>query len=150
MPVLVHDKLVAGGGPCSLSPTLDCLALVTGGGVLLVVRWLTWQRVLSLSLPPAFAPPAAVASLVWSPDGKHLVVGFGFGKRVKGKGQTKEGAYVVFSAGDMKIVHEGKDSNEPIRVVKFSPDASILAIGSMIFHFDLSAVLLLAPYLEFL
>jgi len=30
----------------------------------------------------------------------------------------------------MKIVHEGKDSNEPIRVVKFSPDASILAIGS--------------------
>ena len=72
----------------------------------------------------------ASRAIAYSPDGKNIVVGFGFGKRVKGKGQTKEGAFVIFSAGDMKIVHEGKDSNEPIRVAKYSPDSSILAIGS--------------------
>lgn len=72
----------------------------------------------------------ASRAIAYSPDGKNIVVGFGFGKRVRGKGQTKEGAFVVFSAGDMKIVHEGKDSNEPIRVAKYSPDSSTLAIGS--------------------
>lgn len=72
----------------------------------------------------------ASRAIAYSPDGKYIVVGFGYGKRVKGKGQMKEGAFVVFSSGDMKIIHEGKDSNEPIRVVKYSPDSNILAIGS--------------------
>ena len=70
MPVLVHDKTVAGGGGAppsvSLSPTLDCLALVTGGGVLLVVRWLTWQPVAAVALPASLCP---VRGLAWSPDG---------------------------------------------------------------------------------
>ena len=72
----------------------------------------------------------ASRAIAYSPDGKSIVVGFGYGKRIKGKGQTKEGAYVVFAAGDMKIVHEGKDSNEPIRVARYSPDSNTLALGS--------------------
>jgi WD40 repeat protein len=42
----------------------------------------------------------------------------------------KTGAYIVLSSHDFKIVHEGKDSNEPIRIVKFSPDGKQLAVGS--------------------
>jgi len=81
MPVLVHcAELPAAATPAvvALSPTLDCLALVAaaggaagggggagGGQTLVVVRWLTWQRVLSLPLPVS----SPVAALAWSPDG---------------------------------------------------------------------------------
>ena len=42
----------------------------------------------------------------------------------------KEGAFTILAANDLKMAHEGKDSNEPIRCCKFSPDSAILAIGS--------------------
>jgi len=72
----------------------------------------------------------ASRAICYSPDGKYIAIGFGFGKRVKGKGALKEGAYTVLQASDLKMAHEGKDSNEPIRVVKFTPDSQWLAIGS--------------------
>lgn len=73
---------------------------------------------------------SASRAVNYSPDGKYLVVGFGFGRRMKGKAASKEGAFVVMNANDFRILHEGKDSNEPIRVIRFSPDSKILAIGS--------------------
>ena len=83
MPVIVHDRVSAGApwpAPVALSPTLDCLATVSGGAggspaTLFVVRWLTWQRVLGLALPESSdALGAPVSALVWSPDGKHLAL----------------------------------------------------------------------------
>jgi WD40 repeat protein/Ca2+-binding EF-hand superfamily protein len=73
---------------------------------------------------------AAARAVAFSSDGKYLAVGFGLGRRVKGKAAAKEGAFVVLSGTEFRIVHEGKDSNEPIRVVKFSPDCKTLVIGS--------------------
>lgn len=72
----------------------------------------------------------ASRAVAYSPDGKLIAVGFGSGKRVKGKLAPKEGAFVIMRAADMKVVHEGKDSNSAIRVVKFSPDFKTLAVAS--------------------
>jgi microtubule-associated protein-like 6 len=71
----------------------------------------------------------ASRAIAYSPSGKYLAVGFGYGKKAKGKA-PKEGAFAVLTSGEMKMVHEGKDSNEPIRVVRFSPDSNYLAVGS--------------------
>lgn len=72
----------------------------------------------------------ASRAICYSPDGKYICIGFGFGKRVKGKGALKEGSFTILTSHDLKMAHEGKDSNEPIRVCKFSPDSTWLAIGS--------------------
>jgi len=72
----------------------------------------------------------ATRAICYSPDGKYIAIGFGFGKRVKGKGALKEGAFTILQSNDLKMAHEGKDSNEPIRVVKFTPDSLFLAVGS--------------------
>lgn len=73
------------------------------------------------------SPSRAIA---YSPDGKLVAVGFGSGgRRSRGKA-GKDGAFVVLGAGELKLIHEGKDSNEAIRFVKFSADSKILAVGS--------------------
>jgi hypothetical protein len=72
----------------------------------------------------------ASRAIAYSPDGKLIAVGFGSGKRVKGKLAPKEGAFCVMRSADLKIVHEAKDSNSAIRVVKFSPDMKVLVVGS--------------------
>jgi microtubule-associated protein-like 6 len=71
-------------------------------------------------------------AIAYSRDGKYLAVGFGTSitKKVKGKAAQKEGSYSVLNCVDYKIVHEGKDSNEPIRVITFNPQSSYLAVGS--------------------
>ena len=72
----------------------------------------------------------ASRAICYSPDGKLIAIGFGSGKRVKGKLPPKEGAYAIMRSNDFKIIHEGKDTNSAIRVIKFSPDLKTLAIGS--------------------
>lgn len=37
---------------------------------------------------------------------------------------------MVLKTSDWKIVYEGKDSNNYIRVIKYSPDYKLLAVGS--------------------
>lgn len=70
-------------------------------------------------------------AVTYSPDGKYICVGFGNGKRGKGKKKhSKDGAFIVLTTADFKMAHEGKDSSEPIRAIKFSPDSKILAIAS--------------------
>jgi len=41
----------------------------------------------------------ASRAICYSPDGKYIAIGFGFGKRVKGKGALKEGAYTILQVG---------------------------------------------------
>lgn len=73
-------------------------------------------------------PSRAVA---YSPDGKLICVGFGSGKKGKGKKKnSKDGAFIVLTAADFKMAFEGKDSSEAIRAIKFSPDSKILAVAS--------------------
>lgn len=72
----------------------------------------------------------ASRAVAYSPDGKLIAVGFGSGKRVKGKLAPKEGAFVIMRTADMKVMHEAKDSNSAIRVVKFSPDSKTFAVAS--------------------
>ena len=70
-------------------------------------------------------------TIAYSPDGRLVAVGFGCGgKKARSKATTKDGSFVVLSANELKLVHEGKDTNEAIRFVKFSNDAKILAVGS--------------------
>lgn len=77
---------------------------------------------------------APARAICYSPDGKYLAVGFGSTKLKKAGGKvalSKEGSYVVLSVADnLKMVHEGKDSDEQIRVVRFSPDGKLFAVGS--------------------
>ena len=47
------------------------------------------------------------------------------------KRQRKDGAYVVLSAADLTIIHEARDSKQPISDVKFSPDGANLAACCM-------------------
>lgn len=70
-------------------------------------------------------------SICYSPDGRLVAVGFGCGgKKGRSKSTTKDGSFVVLSANELKLVHEGKDTNEAIRFVKFSADSKVLAVGS--------------------
>ena len=72
----------------------------------------------------------ASRAVAYSADGKLIAIGFGSGKRVKGKLAPKEGAFTILRAADMKLLHEGKDSNSAIRVVKFSPDGKTFLVAS--------------------
>lgn len=69
-------------------------------------------------------------ALAFSPDGSELVIGFGTGKRIKGKLHAKEGAFIILTADHLKVVHEGRDSNQPITAAQYSPDGKVLALGS--------------------
>ena len=84
----------------------------------------------SFSLLKTLRMDTAARAVAYSANGKFIAIGFGCGKRGKGKAAAKEGAFAIMNVSDLKIVHEGKDSNEPIRVVKFSPDSNYLAVGS--------------------
>jgi microtubule-associated protein-like 6 len=126
---LVGKPLIHGHGCRDLwglatHPTKD--EFVTSGDDATIRVW----DAKSYSIIKTIKVDTASRAIAYSPDGNCIAVGFGFGRRARGKGPSKEGAFVVFSAGDMKLVHEGKDSNEPIRVCRYSPDSSILAIGS--------------------
>lgn len=83
----------------------------------------------SFSVIKTIKTDTASRCITYSPDGKLVAVGFGWGRRAKGKVASKEGAFAILTS-DLKMVHEGKDSTEPIRVIKFSPNAQYLALGS--------------------
>ena len=69
-------------------------------------------------------------SCTYSPDGQVIVVGLG--ARIPGVArQKKMGAFVVLEAADLTIIHEARDSKEPLSTMRFSEDGKTLAIGSM-------------------
>jgi microtubule-associated protein-like 6 len=66
----------------------------------------------------------------YSPDGQYLAVGFGSGRT--SRRNKHNGAVRIYRADteDMKQVCELKEAKQWISKVKFSPDGSILAVGS--------------------
>jgi WD40 repeat protein len=73
---------------------------------------------------------ASSRAVTYNSDGSLIAIGFGGGGRSRSKSTSKDGAFIVMNSVDNKIIHEGKDSNEPIRVIKFSNDGKFLAVGS--------------------
>ncbi|DBA05060.1 TPA: hypothetical protein N0F65_000748 [Lagenidium giganteum] len=70
-------------------------------------------------------------SVEYSPDGKWLAAGFGCGSRRRDPNAGgKDGAFVVLDATTLEVLHEGRDSKQPITDIKFSPDLTLLALGS--------------------
>lgn len=66
-------------------------------------------------------------------------LGKGLGGSVGRGKQAKDGAMVVLDSQSLRIIHESKPSRQWISDVKYSPDGSILAIGShdnSIYFFD--------------
>jgi WD40 repeat protein len=85
----------------------------------------------SFSLQRTVKVDCAVRAAAYSGDGKFLAIGFGNGRRIKGKLNVKEGAFAVLRTGDgLKVAYEAKDSSAAIRVIKFSNDGKSLAVGS--------------------
>eukprot|EP00602_Paraphysomonas_sp_CaronLab_P006133 CAMPEP_0185021562 /NCGR_PEP_ID=MMETSP1103-20130426/4257_1 /TAXON_ID=36769 /ORGANISM="Paraphysomonas bandaiensis, Strain Caron Lab Isolate" /LENGTH=2261 /DNA_ID=CAMNT_0027553167 /DNA_START=29 /DNA_END=6811 /DNA_ORIENTATION=- len=65
----------------------------------------------------------------WSPDGKLLVVGLG--GSWDGTRQRKDGAFLILDAFTLKPLFEGRDSRHWIQDVKFNPEGTSFAVGSM-------------------
>ncbi|KAF1326534.1 Microtubule-associated protein, partial [Globisporangium splendens] len=67
--------------------------------------------------------------VIFSPDGKWLAVGFGGAEHTGGV--SKSGAFVILDAQTLEVVHEGRDSKQSAADIKFSPDLTLLALGSI-------------------
>jgi microtubule-associated protein-like 6 len=67
-------------------------------------------------------------AICYDKEGGLLAIGLGQpGTKKSGK---KDGTFIVFQSDSLSQVHEGKDSNECIMDIKFSPDSKTLAVGS--------------------
>ncbi|EQC40263.1 hypothetical protein SDRG_02167 [Saprolegnia diclina VS20] len=69
-----------------------------------------------------------IKAVTFSADGKSIAIGLGSASQASG--QLKEGAFAVLDATTLEILHEGRDSKQSISDIKFSPDGTLLAIGS--------------------
>ncbi|GMI46711.1 hypothetical protein TrCOL_g1657 [Triparma columacea] len=58
------------------------------------------------------------------------LVAVGLGTPEKKKAGKKDGTFVIFQSDNLTQVHEGRDSNEAVMDIKFSPDGKTLAVGS--------------------
>ncbi|KAH9157942.1 hypothetical protein AeRB84_000261 [Aphanomyces euteiches] len=68
-----------------------------------------------------------IKCVTFSSDGKLLAIGFG---SVSESTQLKEGAFCILDATTMEILHEGRESKRSLAAIQFSPDGTMLAIGS--------------------
>lgn len=69
----------------------------------------------------------------YSPDGKWLAAGFGGASRgteSSSGSPSKSGAFVIMDALTLEVLHEGRDCKQSIADIKFSPDLTLLALGS--------------------
>ena len=67
-------------------------------------------------------------AVTYSPDG--TLIGVGIGGRVGRGAQKNDGAYMVLRESDLTVIHQARDSREWISEIKFSPNGTILAVGS--------------------
>ncbi|TMW58376.1 hypothetical protein Poli38472_009935 [Pythium oligandrum] len=70
-------------------------------------------------------------SVAYSTDGKWIAVGFGSSTGgPTASGANKDGAFVILDAVTLEILHEGRDAKQSVLGIKFSPDLTLLALGS--------------------
>ena len=137
MEILIRNGSLVGGGPLvsghgcrelwglASHPTKEEFVTVGDDATLRI-----WDSK-SCSLIKTIKVDCPARAVAYSPDGKYLAIGFGSTRRQRNKSELKkEGAFVVLTTSDLKAAHEARDSNEPIRVVKFSPDSKLLAVAS--------------------
>ncbi|ETV90518.1 hypothetical protein H310_14708 [Aphanomyces invadans] len=70
---------------------------------------------------------APIKCVSYSGDGKLVAVGLGSASQTT---QLKDGAFCILDATTLEIVHEGRDSKQSLADIKFSPDGTLLAMGS--------------------
>ena len=64
----------------------------------------------------------------YSPDGKQIAVGLG-GRAGHGAGK-KDGAFLILNEADLNTMHEGRDSQQYVSEIKYTPDGGTLAVGT--------------------
>ncbi|KAJ8599148.1 hypothetical protein CTAYLR_008287 [Chrysophaeum taylorii] len=64
----------------------------------------------------------------YSPDGKHLAVGYG--SPIKSKSKQFDGKFVVLDLDNFSVLHETRDSQKWITEIKYAPSGELLAVGS--------------------
>jgi WD40 repeat protein/Ca2+-binding EF-hand superfamily protein len=106
-------------------PSKDNIFVTAGDDAILRV-WDARTRRISKTMKLELGARAAA----FHPAGNMLCVGFGTGKRVKGKLHAKEGSFALLMYDTLKIVHEGQECTSLINTMIFSPDGKYLAIGS--------------------
>ncbi|GMH75277.1 hypothetical protein TrLO_g13994 [Triparma laevis f. longispina] len=67
-------------------------------------------------------------AIAYDTTGDLLAVGLG--KPGTKKAGKKDGSFIIFDSTKLSQIHEGRDSNECIMDIKFSPDNKTLAVGS--------------------
>ena len=63
-------------------------------------------------------------------DAKGDFIAIGLGQPGTKKSGKKDGTFIVYQSNDLSQIHEGRDSNEAIMDIKYSPDGKTLAVGS--------------------
>jgi WD40 repeat protein len=63
----------------------------------------------------------------YSPDGKHIAVGFGSPKKLLER--QFDGKWIVIDTIDYQVSHEARDSNKWLREIKYSPNGNFIVIG---------------------
>ena len=76
----------------------------------------------------------------YSPDGKHLAVGYGApassssgGKKaaaLAAAAKQFDGKFVVLDCDDFAVIHEARDTQKWISEIKYSPSGDLIAVGS--------------------
>jgi WD40 repeat protein len=64
----------------------------------------------------------------YSPDGKHIAIGFGAPKKLSDK--QFDGKWIVVDTFDYQVSHEARDSSKWLRFINYSPNGQTIVIGS--------------------
>ncbi len=114
--VVSHKAFPAGPDGLFYCPTMDLLAIVTGGTSVSVFR-LNWQKLLTLAVPP-------VAAFAWTPSGKAFTVLAASGQLHMWLTETGEMVSTA-AAGERRLAHDAAAG--ALSWSKASLDASHLA-----------------------
>ena len=112
---------------CAMAPhPTDSDMFVTGGDDRTVRVW----RISTLSVLHCRQLPSMCRAVCWNPDGTLLAAGMGGGS-TNAEDRRLDGSWVVFRSSDLRVLHHGRNSQQYITTIAFSPDGHYLAVGSL-------------------